>query len=61
MELKSRQEAADYIGISLTTFKKEVQKHLPCIRIGRRVCFDLKDLNTYLESLKTGAGYGTSK
>ena len=61
MELKSRQEAADYIGISLTTFKKQVQKKVPHIRIGRRVCFDVKDLDSYLESLKTGAGYGSSK
>lgn len=53
METLTRQEAAKYIGLGITTFKK-IQKEIRQIRIGRRVFFDTKDLDAYLESKKVG-------
>ena len=51
MELKTRDEAAAYIGVSLSTFKK-LQKDIKFIRLGRLIKFDVKDLDAYLESIK---------
>ena len=51
MELKTREEAAEYIGVSLSTFKK-FMKTIKHIRIGRLIKFDVKDLDAYLESKK---------
>ena len=53
MTTLTRQEAAKYIGVGLSTFKK-LQKELRFIKIGRRVLFDTKDLDAYLESKKVG-------
>ena len=52
METFTRQEAADYLRMSLSKFKKTTQKELPCIQLGRKVLFDKKDLDEYLESKK---------
>lgn len=51
MEIKTREEAAEYLGVSLATFKK-FQKTIPHIRLGRLIKFDIKDLDAYLESKK---------
>lgn len=53
MTTLTRQQAADYIGVCIATFKK-IQKDIRAIRIGRRVFFDVKDLDAYLESKKVG-------
>ena len=53
MTTLTRHEAAKYIGVGISTFKK-LQKELRTIRIGRRVFFDTKDLDAYLESKKVG-------
>ena len=58
MVTKTRQEAADYIGVCLSTFKKTIQKELRTIKIGRRVLFDVNDLDAYLESKKVGGTNG---
>lgn len=60
MITKTREEAAKYIGVSFSMFKKSVQKELREIRIGRRVLFDVNDLDAYLESKKVG-GNGQEK
>ena len=53
MELKTREESAEYLGVSLSTFKK-FQNTIPHIQLGRLVKFDVKDLDAYLESKKIG-------
>lgn len=53
MTTLTRQEAAKYIGVGISTFKK-IQKDIRSIHIGRRVLFDTKDLDAYLESKKVG-------
>lgn len=52
MELKTREESAEYLGVSLSTFKK-FQNTIPHIQLGRLVKFDVKDLDAYLEAHKT--------
>ena len=52
MTTMTRQEAADYMKICLSSFKKNIQPEIPAIRIGRRVLFDVKDLDAYMESHK---------
>lgn len=51
MDLKTREEAAKYIGVSLSTFKK-LRKEIKHIQLGRLVKYDVKDLDAYLESKK---------
>lgn len=55
MERKNPVEAAEYLGISLSLFKKTVRKEIPVIKIGRRTQFDVKDLDAYLENKKVKA------
>ena len=52
MTTMTRQEAADYMKICLSSFKKNVQPEIPSVRIGRRVLFDVKDLDAYMEAHK---------
>ena len=52
METLTRHEAADYLKVSLSKFKKTIQKELPFIKLGRIVLFDKKDIDKYLESKK---------
>lgn len=56
MDLLTRQEAADHLRVSLSNFKKTIQKQLPFVKLGRRVLFDKKDLDDYLESKKQNKG-----
>lgn len=51
MTTLTKQEAADYMRISISLFKK-IQNAIPCIKLGRRVLYDKKDLDTYLENVK---------
>ena len=59
MTTLTRQEAAKYIGVGISTFKK-IQKDIRSIHIGRRVLFDTKDLDAYLESKKVGGPDGNN-
>lgn len=51
----TKQEAADYVKVSLTSFKKNIQPEIPAIKIGRNIRFDSEDLDAYLIAHKTGA------
>ena len=55
----NKTEAAKYLGVSLSTFKKTIQKELPVIKLGRLVFFEEKDLDAYLESKKTNVKVGS--
>ena len=55
----NKTEAAKYLGVSLSTFKKTIQKELPVIKLGRLVFFEEKDLDAYLESKKTNVKAGS--
>ena len=35
----TKQEAADYVKVCLSSFKKNIQPVIPAIKIGRRVLF----------------------
>ena len=50
IERLSKVQAAKYLGVSLSTFKKVVQKEIPVIKIGRLTQYKLSDLDAYLES-----------
>lgn len=52
MTTMTRQEAADYMKVCLSSFKKNIQPNIPAIKIGRRVLFDVKDLDAYMEAHK---------
>ena len=53
MTTMTKQEAADYMKVCLSSFKKNIQSKVPAIKIGRRVLFDQKDLDAYMEAHKT--------
>lgn len=53
MTTMTKQEAADYMKVCLSSFKKNIQPEVPAIKIGRRVLFDVKDLDAYMEAHKT--------
>ncbi len=52
-----RQQAADYLGVSVITIDRAVaQKKLSCFRVGRRVLFDReKHLDAFLEKNEISA------
>ena len=52
MTTMTKQEAADYMKVCLSSFKKNIQPEVPAIKIGRRVLFDQKDLDAYMEAHK---------
>jgi excisionase family DNA binding protein len=56
-KLLSRDEAAAYLGIGLTTFETTVQPELPIVRIGRRVLFDVEDLDRWVAAQKVGSSF----
>ncbi len=41
-------EAAEYLRVSLSTFKKEVRPVVPCCRVGRKPVFRAADLDAYM-------------
>lgn len=51
-EIMTRKEAADYIGICLTSFSK-IQHEIPQIRIGKNVRFKKTDIENWLETKKS--------
>src|SRR5665213_3508684 len=56
--LVSRDEAAEYTGVSLTTFKEHVQPRLRVVEIGRRVLFDVQELDKWVEEQKVSVSGG---
>jgi excisionase family DNA binding protein len=45
--------AADFLGLPVTSIRGKVsRREIPFIRLGRRVLFDLEDLQTFVEKLK---------
>lgn len=48
--LLTRKEAAKYLGLTLRTFERHVQRHLPTVLIGARPFFMPKDLDEWVEA-----------
>jgi hypothetical protein len=53
--LLSARDAAVCLGVSLTSFRDHVAADLPCVRIGRRVLYDPRDLQRWIEARKASA------
>jgi predicted DNA-binding transcriptional regulator AlpA len=51
--LLSARDAAAFLGVSLTSFRDHVGNELPTVRIGRRVLYDRRDLQHWIEARKT--------
>lgn len=47
--LKNIDDAAAYCGVSASTFSREVRPHVPPVRIGERILFDIKALDRWLD------------
>lgn len=54
MTTLSREDAAKMCGVGIALFDKEVRPHLQEIKIGRRVVFLPRDVQTWLERDKAG-------
>lgn len=54
--LYSPTESATYLGVSLTAFKDHVQPQLmpKAVYIGTRLCFDVKELDRWVDTQKGG-------
>ena len=51
--LLTKDEAAKYLRISVTTLGRMIrQREIPHIKLGRRVLFKMSDIDKYLESKK---------
>ena len=44
----SREEAAEYLGVSLQTFKRHVQPHIRTVSVGRRVLVPVASLQQFV-------------
>jgi excisionase family DNA binding protein len=44
----NREEAAEYLGVSLQTFKRHVQPQLHTVKVGSRVLVPLASLEAFL-------------
>lgn len=48
-------EASRYLGIKKSTlYTWAEQKRIPAVKIGRRLLFDLKEIDTWIDSQKDG-------
>lgn len=56
--LLTRSQAAAYLNISLSTFQRRVQPHIPFYPLGSLVRFDPKDLDAWLDTQKVGDSSG---
>jgi excisionase family DNA binding protein len=57
--LYSAKEAGRYLGVSQWTVRHlNWSGKLPCVRQGRRVLFDVYDLNQYIENNKQEGRHG---
>jgi excisionase family DNA binding protein len=52
--LLTKSEAAEFLSVSLSYFKAKIQPLLPCVRTGRLVRFDRRDLERWAEERKVG-------
>lgn len=51
--LKDIKFAADFLGLPVPSLRGKVsRREIPFIRLGRRVLFDLDDLQSFVEKLK---------
>ncbi len=51
--LKDINFAADFLGLPVPSIRGKIsRKEIPFIRLGRRVLFDLEDLQAFVEKLK---------
>ena len=51
--LKDIKFAADFLGLPVSSVRGKIsRKEIPFIKIGRRVLFDLEDLQSFVEKLK---------
>jgi len=51
--LKDIKFAADFLGLPVPSIRGKVsRREIPFIRLGRRVLFDLEDLQAFVEKLK---------
>jgi excisionase family DNA binding protein len=51
--LKDIKFAADFLNLPIPSLRGKVsRREIPFIKIGRRVLFDLEDLQTFVEKLK---------
>jgi excisionase family DNA binding protein len=55
----TKAEAAQYCRISMRTFERMVQRHLPTIPIGSRIFYHKEDLDKWLEQQKAGSSAKT--
>ena len=58
--LLSIDHAAEYLGISATTFRL-IAPHLPRLRCGRRVLYDRLTLDEYVDRFKAGQDISVEK
>ncbi len=56
--LLSRRQAAAHLGVSLTTFQEHVQPFVPHVALGRRILFDVRDLDGWVDSMKQRTSSG---
>ncbi|AKU43387.1 DNA-binding protein [Bacillus phage Silence] len=47
-------ELAEKLGVSFMTIHRLRKKGLPCVKIGRSVRFDVKDVSEWIEKQKEG-------
>lgn len=52
--LVSSAQAAEMLGVGLTTFRETIQPKLPHVYIGRRLLFDERDLRQWVDDHKVG-------
>lgn len=48
----TREEAAEYLTVSVRTFNRHAAKHLPVVRIGSSVRYDVDDLDDWIDKQK---------
>ncbi len=53
--------AAEYYGISLSTFKKDIAGHLPRLRCGRRVLYTREALDEHVDRFQAGQDISIDK
>jgi excisionase family DNA binding protein len=57
--LYSVREAAQYLGVSPWSVRNQQWSgKLPCVRQGRRVLYDIRDIDQLIENNKKGAHHG---
>ena len=57
--LYSVREAATYLGCGQSTIRREIRhRRLPCVRLGRRLLVDVRDLDAAIEAARVPARAG---